>query len=63
MIKLKKTFIPLVFLALCFQTGSVFAALNLSVISVDGSNSLRLAAAGAHHGDGRRAVPGLSAGY
>jgi hypothetical protein len=42
MIKLKKTFIPLVFLALCFQTGSVFAALNLSVISVDGSNSLRL---------------------
>ena len=42
MTKFKKTLVTLVFLLFYFHAGAVFAALNLSVISVDGSTSLRL---------------------
>ncbi len=42
MTKLIKTLISITLFLLYFQAGSAFAALNLSVISLDGSNSLRL---------------------
>lgn len=49
MTKIKKTFISVALLLFYFQAGSAFAALNMSVISLDGSNSLRLG----------RVIPGL----